>query len=215
MLPFIVWEIEKMRYILSMNHVFTTMTALYPGAGTDFTPCIMFPDIKHWVFTDSQPRSEFGNETYIGYSRPNFLSNLYQAAEQTNFRPDVPFCKKGWDHYVPHRVLTFSNDQTQQTVTYYTNNVFPEELPAITYATVVLIGFDSYDMWPPTLLDGVDRVILSSKCVEMNEEIRRMAPYISRFDTILMGNWPYWEHAQHTDAAIRRHCRVRTWWKLS
>ena len=51
-------------------------SAFYPGAGTDIVPPIVFRSIKHWTYMDSQPRSEFGNDFYKGFSFLNFNFNF-------------------------------------------------------------------------------------------------------------------------------------------
>ena len=60
------------------------MKVLYIGAGTDITPLQTLTFIKHFIFIDGQPFSEFGIQQcgiicksdeygeYDGFSRPRF-----------------------------------------------------------------------------------------------------------------------------------------------
>ena len=43
--------------------------AIYVGAGTDILPLLCYPNIKKWIYIDSQPNNEFGPE-YVEVFRP-------------------------------------------------------------------------------------------------------------------------------------------------
>ena len=61
------------------------ISAFYPGAGTDVFPLIKFRNIKKWIYTDSQPNSEFGDFLFDGCNRPRFLELLIQNMKQNDF----------------------------------------------------------------------------------------------------------------------------------
>ena len=64
-------------------------SAFYPGAGLDIFPLIMFRNIKKWIYMDSQPRSEFGDNFYEGFARPKFIEKLKQIMEQNEFKLSI------------------------------------------------------------------------------------------------------------------------------
>jgi hypothetical protein len=112
--------------------------AIYIGAGTDILPALLFPDLKEFIFIDSQPFSEFGTHTYHVegenhisthdvlkkdrfdnlFSRPNFLPSLEKVMNQNNFQQSTS---------TPDYIL-YHNLTTKQTIKYYYSCSFPEYL---------------------------------------------------------------------------------------
>ena len=109
-------------------------SAFYPGAGLDIFPLIMFRNIKKWIYLDSQPRSEFGDNFYEGFERPKFIEKIKKIMEQNEFKLLII----DGDTYV------FYNHEYKQLIQYETNSVFPNSLQPRHYEcdTVVLCGFD-------------------------------------------------------------------------
>jgi hypothetical protein len=94
--------------------------ALYIGAGTDILPVLLNPDIKNFIYIDSQPMSEFG---MLGFEdktfyRKNFLENLSKIMRNNNFK-----LKENTNNY-----LRYYNETTNQTINYHINTVVPEKL---------------------------------------------------------------------------------------
>ena len=50
--------------------------AIYVGAGTDILPLLCYPNIKKWIYIDSQPNNEFGPEYVEEFSRPYFINDV-------------------------------------------------------------------------------------------------------------------------------------------
>ena len=94
--------------------------ALYIGAGTDILPVLLNPDIKNFIYIDSQPMSEFG---MLGFEdktfyRKNFLENLSKIMRNNNFKS-----KENSTNY-----LRYYNETTNQTINYHINTPFPDKL---------------------------------------------------------------------------------------
>jgi len=101
------------------------MTYLYIGAWNDFPITGLFPEVKHFVFTDTQPRNEFDDYCdNIGYERPNFIKQLLVAATECNFRLiSKKVLKKCSDREIRNPTLyTFKSDA--QTINYYVSTNF-------------------------------------------------------------------------------------------
>lgn len=116
------------------------MSAFYPGAGLDFSPVVLFPNISKWYYLDSQPLSEFGNIRSSGYERPNFIPNLQQCMKQLNFDLIYKNVKGLYIYY---------NGKRKQYIIYYTNHIFPDDLHIFNdkaIDTLVLCGFDTLNI---------------------------------------------------------------------
>ena len=97
------------------------MAAFYPGAGTDLTPVVLFPEIKTWYYMDSQPQSEHGD---VVLYRPKFLNQLDQAMQRCGFK-----MKEVENHF-----LTYFSSETEQTIYYETSTVFPKAWDPVKHA---------------------------------------------------------------------------------
>lgn len=89
--------------------------AVYVGAGCDIIPVILFPEIREFIFIDSQPKTECRNG--LCYDA-NFVPRLEKLFAANNF---MTITKSA--NYVE-----FGGDS--QTVKYYLNTQFPEGLNA-------------------------------------------------------------------------------------
>jgi hypothetical protein len=108
------------------------MSAFYPGAGTDLTPPVLFPEIKTWYYMDSQPRSEYGDTVTL--YRPRFIETLDQTMTQCGFE-----LVGEEDH-----LRTYVSPSTDQTIYYQINTTFPDAWDPVRHAgsTLVLCGYD-------------------------------------------------------------------------
>jgi len=115
----------------------TATNAVYIGAGTDIMPITLFPNIKTFIYIDSQPQSPYGTLDYeSGYFySDNFLSRLHEQLKELNFvinRQDKNY-------------LEFT--KMDRTLKYYINTSFPEHLTEIMRKdiaecdTLILSGF--------------------------------------------------------------------------
>ena len=78
--------------------------AIYIGAGEDIRPLICYPEIKNWIYIDSQPNNEFGPEYYQPFSRPNFVNDVINHFKMIGFT-----LKKNKDD-----IMEFFNSNTKQ-----------------------------------------------------------------------------------------------------
>jgi len=94
--------------------------ALYIGAGTDILPVIVNPDIKNFIYIDSQPKSQYGD---LGFGEKlffckNFLDNLNNIMRNNNFK-----LIENSENY-----LKYFNETTKQTINYYINTVISDKI---------------------------------------------------------------------------------------
>ncbi len=104
--------------------------AIYIGAGEDIRPLICYPEIKNWIYVDSQPNNEFGPEYYQPFSRPEFINDV------TNHFRMVGFNLKNNNN----DILDFFNSTTKQRVIYCINIYIPDSIDKIKY---YLKGWDT------------------------------------------------------------------------
>jgi len=127
------------------------MSAFYPGAGTDLTPAVLFPEIKTWHYMDSQPRSEHG-DTAVLY-RPTFLNKLNQTMIQCGFNMKE----------VDHNLITYFSPSTDQTIYYEINTNFPCAWDPVKHAgsTLILCGYDmeSSGSIPPSFFSSYSHIL--------------------------------------------------------
>ena len=93
------------------------MTLVYIGCGTDFDLLSKLPQIKEFVYIDSQPKSEFG---YIEYDtgffhRKNYMKNFSENIDKSFIKINV----------VPSYPDVYFNFSTDQTLYHYYNLPFP------------------------------------------------------------------------------------------
>ena len=133
----------------------TIPLALYVGAGLDLKIIKNIPEVKNFVFIDSQPNSEFGVEEYWhrdsgyifncicpdwapfinGFSRPNFIPNLKKTAIEENI--------KLISEEVNNKLTFQYNDQI---INYFINISVPHHLSLIkndikNYDHLIVAGF--------------------------------------------------------------------------
>jgi hypothetical protein len=93
------------------------MTLVYIGCGTDFDLLSKLPQIKEFVYIDSQPKSEFG---YIEYDTGYFHRKKYMKNFSENI--DKSFIKV---NIVPSYPDVYFNFSTDQTLYHYYSLPFP------------------------------------------------------------------------------------------
>jgi hypothetical protein len=173
-------------------------SAFYPGAGTDIVPPIVFRSIKHWTYMDSQPRSEFGNNFYKGFSRPRFIPTLITVMNQNGFELRTTEAD----------VFTFYHPIHEQTIRYETNSVFPDALKRhhLECDTLVLCGYELTNP-PRNFIDYYSHIITNSHTVidETDEKIL-LSKDVSTM--IYNNNWCYWEPANLTTRKIQRYVTI-------
>ena len=128
-------------------------SAFYPGAGTDLTPPVLFPDIKTWWYMDGQPRSEHGDDPV--FYRPKFLGRLDQTMRQCGFELQR----------TEGVVRRYYSSATGQTIHYETSTLFPGAWDPVKHAgkTLVLCGYDIDDVvLPPSFLSSYAELITNS-----------------------------------------------------
>ena len=129
--------------------------AVYVGAGLDLKIIKNIPEVKNFVFIDSQPHSEFGidenwthDSSYIfscicpkfapfinTYSRPNFISDLKKTAIKEDFKLVSEEVNKK---------LKF--EYKDQTINYFLNTSIQQHLPFIkndikNFDNLIIAGF--------------------------------------------------------------------------
>ncbi len=92
---------------------------VYVGAGTDIIPIIVLPEIKEFIYIDSQPRSEYGMYLYDNADlyRDYFLPELKKILKNNNFI----------DSKITKNYLEYHNNNNQ-ILKYYINTPFPEKV---------------------------------------------------------------------------------------
>ena len=174
------------------------LSAFYPGAGLDIFPVIMFRDIKEWVYMDSQPRSEFGDNLYEGFERPKFIEQLKKIMEQNDFLLTII----DGDTYV------FYNLEYSQLVKYETNSVFPISLKSRHYEcdTIVLCGFDLgeckkdfINKYSNIITNNITYHDETDECLLLTKQVSSM---------IIDKEWEYWEKKNIFIDNIKKHIIV-------
>ena len=174
-------------------------SAFYPGAGTDVSPLAMFREIKEWIYTDSQPNSEFGDLKFNGCNRPRFIGLLTQNMKQNDFE----LKSINGDTY------TFYNKEYEQQVIYETNSVFPRDVQQRHYDcdSFVMCGFDMEDH----TIDFINRfkhIITNNRtCFELDAEQLLSSKKVSKM--VYDDNWEYWESKNEVPHLIQQHVRVK------
>ena len=94
-------------------------TALYIGAGTDMAPVGLFPNIKNFVYIDSQPQSPYGTLDYDSgrFYNEDFIGAVIDVAKEEGL-----ILKKISGSY-----LEFAG-APGRTLRYFINTSFPEHL---------------------------------------------------------------------------------------
>ena len=93
------------------------MTLVYVGCGTDFDLLSKLPQIKEFVYIDSQPKSEFGYIEYdTGYfHRKNYMKNFSENIDKSFIKVNL----------VPSYPDVYFNFSTDQTLYHYYSLPFP------------------------------------------------------------------------------------------
>jgi hypothetical protein len=177
------------------------MTAFYPGAGTDLTPVVLFPEIKTWYYMDSQPRSEYG-DTVILY-RPKFLNQLDQSMQQCGFK-----MKEVENHF-----LTYFSSETGQTIYYETSTNFPTSWDPIKHegSTLVLCGYDmeSSGPIPPYFFSSYSHILTNNLTVDDLWKKNILPTHtLSRMNYPTDKSYEYWNPEIETAENIRKYVSI-------
>ena len=173
-------------------------SAFYPGAGTDIVPPIVFRSIKHWTYMDSQPRSEFGNNFYKGFSRPRFIPTLITVMNQNGFELRT----------TEEDIFTFYHPIHEQTIRYETNAVFPEALNRNHRKcdTLVLSGYELTNP-PRNFIASYSHIITDSNTCHDEADEKILLP--KNVSTMVYNkNWAYWDPANLTTRKIQRYVKI-------
>ena len=178
------------------------MSAFYPGAGTDLTPVVLFPEIKTWYYMDSQPQSEYG-DTVILY-RPKFLNQLDQTMNQCGFKMKE----------VDHNLITYYSYDTEQTIYYEINTNFPTAWDPVRHKgfTLVLCGYDmeSSGSIPPSFFSSYSHII-TDNLTDKDVWTKNILPThtLSRINYPKEGSFEYWLIEQQTSENIRTFVSIQ------
>ena len=173
-------------------------SAFYPGAGMDIVPPILFRSIRHWIYMDSQPRSEFGDDYREGLSRPQFITELITIMNQNGFELRA----------TENDVFTFYHSLYEQTIRYETNSVFPDALKRNHREcdTLVLCGY-SLENRPCNFIDSYPNIITNSHTIYDNlDEKIILTKHV--FTMMYNKNWKYWEPSNLTTSEIQRYVAI-------
>ena len=173
------------------------MTAFYPGAGTDIVPPVLFRNIKNWIYMDSQPKSEFGNEIATGY-RTKFIPKMLTIMIQNGFQLQS----------VQSDIYTFYNQQYDQKITYETNTVFPEDLRYRHREcdTLVLIGYSLINP-PLNFVSSYKHIITDS--LSRSDPTEQSTLLFKNISLIVMDKeYIYWEEDECTTENILKYVKV-------
>ena len=174
-------------------------SAFYPGAGTDVFPLIMFRNIKKWIYTDSQPNSEFGDMMFEGCNRPRFIGLLIQNMKQNDFELES----------INDNIYTFYNKEYEQQVIYETNSVFPRHVQQRHYDcdSIVLCGFDMEDD-TINFINSFQHIITNNITIfESDTEQLLMSKDVSTM--VYDDNWEYWQSKNELPHLIQQHVRIK------
>jgi len=172
---------------------------------------------------DSQPRSEFGNETDPDYARPQFIPRLRKIMDQNGFqlvrtdyaRPQfIPRLRKIMDQNgfelarTENNIYTFYHPLYEQTIRYETNAVFPEALNEEhrSCETLVLCGYELTNT-PPHFIESYSHIITDSRTVY--EEYEKQLFLTKSVSTLMYDpEWSYWKTLDHTPPMIQRYVKI-------
>jgi len=174
------------------------LSAFYPGAGIDVFPLITHRNIKKWIYTDSQPNSEFGDMIFEGCNRPRFIGRLIKNMNQNHFE----LKSMNEDIYI------FYNAEYEQQVIYETNSVFPRDMQQRHYDCdyIVLCGFDMEDdtiefinRFQHIITNNITRFESDEIQLLINKDVSTMV-----YDE----DWEYWEDDNNLTPLIKQHIKV-------
>ena len=173
------------------------MSAFYPGAGTDLTPVVLFPEIKTWHYMDSQPQSEYGD---VILYRPKFLNQLNQTMNQCGFEL----------LQVEDTLRTYFSLSTDQTIYYETSTVFPKAWDPNKHAgsTLVLCGYDM-ESSGPSFFSSYSHIITDNlTCKDVWAKNILPTHTLSRMNYPKDNSYEYWLPEKETAENIRTFVSV-------
>ena len=173
-------------------------SAFYPGAGTDVFPLVLFRHIKKWIYTDSQPNSEFGDLMFDGCNRPKFIELLIKNMKQNDF--DV---QSNNDN-----IYTFYNKEYDQQVIYETNSVFPRDVQQRHYDCnfIVLCGFDMVN----ETINFINKFkhIITNNLTYFESEVKQLLLSKNVSTIMIDKSWKYWDSKNQLPHLIQQYTRI-------
>ena len=184
--------------LLATDEPIAVVSAFYPGAGTDVFPLNTFRNIKRWIFTDSQPTSEFGDLMFDDSHRPRFIGLLIQNMKQNEFELE----SINGDSYI------FYNKEHHQQVIYETNSVFPRDIQQRHYACdyIVLCGFDMEDK----TIEFINRFqrIITNNITSFELDAKQLLSSKNVSVMCYRKDWEYWDDKNKLPHLIQQYIRV-------
>jgi hypothetical protein len=168
------------------------MSAFYPGAGTDLSPPVLFPEIKTWHYMDSQPQSEYGD---VVLYRPKFLDQLNQTMTQCGFEMKE----------VDHNLITYYSYDTEQTIYYEINTNFPTSWDPVRHkgSTLILCGYDM-ESSGPSFFSSYSHIITDNlTCEDLWTKNILPTHTLSRMNYPKDNSYEYWKIEKETAENIR------------
>jgi hypothetical protein len=174
------------------------MSAFYPGAGDDLAPPVLFPEIKHWTYLDSQPNSEYGH-TII--ARPLFLSRLDRVMSQCGFMIQS----------VQGDLRIYRKEETDQVIRYETNSVFPDAWDPVRHAADALVccGFDLDDLVPSGFFAAYPHIITNSITCDNTWKRNRLPHHRVSILNYNKTDWEYWNVEQETTEHFKKNICIK------
>ena len=171
--------------------------AIYVGAGTDILPLLCYPDIKDWIYIDSQPNNEFGHEYVKEFSRPYFINDVINKFIMFEF--------KIYNLDEINDLIEFINPKTNQRIKYYFNTYLPDSIDKVKDAIqgwniIIVAGHhpDSCVMdykredYPLTFIGFTGTVYSNEDYDNYNDIVNQIFNNKFKFDTYIYNTSPNW-----------------------
>ena len=171
--------------------------AIYVGAGNDILPLLCYPDIKEWIYIDSQPNNEFGPEYVEEFSRPYFINDVINKFFMFEFEINKLDDNKEF--------IEFINFKTDQMIKYYFNTYLPNNIEKVKeeiqgWDTLIVAGHhpDSCIMdykrrnYPSTFIGFTQTVYSNCDYDNKNNIITQIFNGVYKFDNYLYNKSPDW-----------------------
>lgn len=171
--------------------------AIYVGAGNDILPLLCYPNIKKWIFIDSQPNNEFGPEYVEEFSRPYFINDVINKFFMFEFEINRLDDKEDF--------IEFINFKTDQKIKYYFNTYLPDNIDQVQeevkgWDTLIVAGHhpDSCIMdykkrdYPSTFIGFTQTVYSDGDYDNQNNIVTQIFNGKFKFDNYLYNTSPDW-----------------------
>ena len=171
--------------------------AIYVGAGSDILPLLCYPDVKEWIYIDSQPNNEFGPEYVKEFSRPYFINDIINKFFMFEFEINKLVNKKDF--------IEFINFKTNQIIKYYFNIYLPDNIDKVKnviqeWDTLIVAGHhpDSCIMdykrrnYPSTFIGFTQTIYRNEDHDNQNNIVAQIFNGKYKFDNYLYNTSPDW-----------------------